>query len=546
MTTADAAICKKVRQHRERIAALKDRYVWDETAADRAVRFIERNIKHWKAPHAGKPFILADWQREDVVKPLFGLKREDGTRLFREAYIQIARKNGKSSLVAALLLLILYTDGNGSELYTAATKRDQAKIVFGDCVKFVRSTPVLRRRARVLKQKIEIPKTDSVLMPLSSDYQSMDGLNISAASIDELHAHPTPDLHDVIVTATGAREQPLVLNITTAGAGEQGVCHDMYEYAEKVLDGAVEDDAFFAFVAEADKELPWDSPVAYRQANPNLGVSVREEYLQRELAKAKELPVYKRTYQRYSLNRWVEAGASKWIPIERWKACQRAYSRADLAGRRCFGGLDLSSTTDTTALSLVFPWEDGTVRLLVFYWIPEDNIAERVRKDRVPYDAWRDQGFLEATPGSVIDYEVIAARIGQLREEFNIELVAYDDWNACQLNTQLEDEGLAMVKFIQGLKSFHYPSTEFERLILGQNLHHDGNPVTTWMASNVKVRVDPSGKMRPVKDYKSSRERIDGIIASIMALDCHLRAEAGDGEIDLSSIPADFRAIAGL
>lgn len=544
--THEATTCKKVRLHRSRIAGLKQRYVWDQEAADRACRFIERNIRHWKAPHAGKPFVLADWQRADIVEPLFGLKHPDGRRVFREAYIQIARKNGKSSLVAALLLVLLYTEGNGHEIYTAATKRDQAKIVFGDCVRFVRSSPVLRRRARVLKQRIEIPKTDSVLMPLSSDYQSMDGLNVSAASIDELHAHPSPDLHDVIVTATGARESPLILNITTAGEGDHGVCHDLYEYGEKVLDGVIEDDAFFCYVAEADRGVPWDSPTGWAQANPNLGVSVRLEYLERELQKAKDLPAYRKTYERYSLNRWVQAGVSKWLPIEKWKACQREFTRADLAGRRCFGGLDLATTTDTNALALVFPWDDGTVRLLLHYWIPEEGLNERVRRDRVPYDVWADAGFLEVTPGSVADYELIAQRIARLREEFRIEAIAYDDWNACQLTQQLEGEGAVMVKFIQGLKSFHYPSTEFERMILSQKVHHDGNPVTTWMASNVKVRSDPSGKIRPVKDHKSSRERIDGIVATIMGLDCHLRAEAGDGELDYSQIPADFRAIAGL
>lgn len=512
-------------QHRERLTALREKYTWDEKAAERAVRFIEGNLRHWKEPHAGKPFILSPWQRELVVKPLFGLRRADGTRLFRRAYIRLARKNGKSALAAALLLLILCTDGEGLDLYTVATKREQAMIVFNDCEKFVKSSPKLRKRLRVYRQSIVYPKRASKLGPLSSDHNNLDGLNTSAAVVDELHAHRSPHIRDVVLTSMGARTQPLLIQITTAGEESSGVCFDEDEYACKVLDGALDDDGYFALIAEADKELDWTDPLALVQANPNLGVSARKEYLEENLKVAMAKPSAKRTFQRYHLNRWTEGGAESWIPMDAWRKNRREFDLSQMAGRRCYGGLDLASVTDLASLALLFPWDDGSIRLLNWYWCPEENILERSRTDRVHYDVWRDDGRIRATPGDVIDYRRIVDDIKDLRELYNIRVVAFDEWNAASVNNELQEDGLDMVKFIQGLKSFHPPSYEFEKRIRDGSLHHDGNPVTTWNASNVKVLTDVSGKIRPVKDNKSSRKRIDGVIAAIMGLDVLMREE---------------------
>lgn len=545
----DVEVCRKVRLHAERMIRLKEKYFFDEKAARQAVWFIENNIRQWKDPHAGKPLRLSWWQRYWVVEPLMGLKlEEDGPRLFREAYLQLPRKNGKTTLSAGLLLLLLFTDGEGQEIYTAATKRDQARIAFTDCEKFVRKSPPLLRRSRIYKQSIEVPKTSSRLMPLSSDHNSMDGLNVSAALIDELHAHPTGHVHDVIVTGTGAREQPLVINITTAGEGVEGVCKDMYDYGEQVLEGTLDDDSFFCLISEADKDLDWTDPRAFRQANLNLGISVKEEYLERELKKALATPSYRRTYRRYTLNRWVEGGADGWFSDgSLWANCRREFCAADLRGRKCYGGLDLASTTDLAALALLFPWEEKKcVRILVYYWMPAENLIERVQSDQVPYDAWRDDGWVKATEGNVIDYEVIVEDIKELRKRYDIRQVAYDEWNAQGVYTALTKDGLEMVKFVQGLRSFHPPSMEWERLVTGGGLHHDGNPVTTWCMANVQVLRDQSEKIRPVKDKKSGRKRIDGVVAGIMGLDALMRGEGVEPEIPWDEAPDNLRELLGL
>ena len=538
--------CKWVRLHRERLARLRDVYDWDEEAAGRAVRFIEGNLKHWKAPHAGKPFVLSDWQRDDLVRPIWGLRRPDGKRLIRKLYIQIPRKNGKTALAAALLLLVLCLDGEGLELYCAATKRDQATIVFNDCVKFVNASPKLKRRLVVKVGKLEYPERNSVLMPLSADHNSLDGLNVAAAVIDELHAHKSADLHDVIQTATGSREEPLVICITTAGAGAIGVCHDQYEYGCKLLERAVEDDEFLAYIVEADKELEWDDPEAYRQANPNMGVSVREDYLEGERRRAVQMPSYRQTYQRYHLDRWVQGGADRWLPVERWERNERRWGLEGMRGRRAYAGLDLSSTTDLTALALAFPWTEGGVegvRLRVRFYCPESTIHERSREDRVPYDEWRDSGWLVATPGDVVDYRVIIKDVLELRGLVDLRGVSYDEWNATAVYTALQEEGVDMWQFIQGLKSYHPVCQEWEKRLIEGSLWSDGNPIMRWMASNVKVTRDASGKMRPVKDYKASKERIDGIVAGLMALDGLIR---GEGQEEDWMPPPGFRAEAGV
>lgn len=539
--------CLKVRQHRERLARLRKHgksmgIVFDHRKADQAVAFFARNLRHWKEPHAGKPFALADWQADDIVRPLWGFRWADsGLRVFREAYIQLPRKNGKSALSAGLLLLMLYTDGEGLELYTAATKRDQANIVFRDCKQFALKSPILAKRTRVLMNEIVVKGTESFLRPLSADYNSMDGLNISAVSIDELHAHRTPDLHDVLVTATGSRSQPLALKITTAGETLTSVCKDQYDYSAKVLSGAIDDPTFFAYIAEADEDLDWESDEALVQANPNLGVSVRLDYLRAQRKKALEIPSYRRTFEKYHLNRWVASGSAAWLDASRWQQLAGGWRRADLAGQRCFGGLDLASNRDIAAFVLLFPGSPH--RVLAHYWVPEETLLERSRVDGVPYDAWQREGWLTATPGDVIDLDRIAEQVIDLSREYRIARIAYDTWGAQAVSQRLMAEGLELVPFIQGLRSFHAPSMELERLVLAGGIEHDGNAATTWMVSNCRVLRDASDKIRPVKEHKNSRLRIDGVVAAIMALDCAMRD--GPEPMDLRTLPDDLRSLLG-
>lgn len=538
--------CRKVRLHRERLARLKERYVWDQAAADRAVRFFEGNLRHWKEPHAGKPFVLSPWQADDIVGPLFGLKHPDGRRVFRRAYIQIPRKNGKSALAAGILLLILCTDGDGLECYTAATKKEQAKIVFKDCRQFILASPKLRKRLTVQEHRIIFKGRSSVLVPLSADSDKLDGLNVSAAVVDELHAHPSRDLYDVITTGTGARSQPMVLAITTSGQGREGVCWDEYEYAAGVLEGHFEDDSFFCYVAEADEGIAWTDPRAYQQANPNLGVSVSEEYLLAQLQRAMQQPSSERAYKRFHLNKWVAGTAAAWFrDPELWPSRAKKYTIEDLKGRRCYGGLDMSSTTDLTAFALAFPMDDGSVWFLVWHFCPEERILERAERDRVPYDVWRDQGWLIATEGNVVDYRAVVELVLDMKKQVKLKAVHYDDWNAVAVSTELEAGGVQMIKFIQGLKSFHPPCQDFEKRVLGGGIHHDGNPCVAWQMTHVKVEVDKSEKMRPIKD-RDGRTRIDGVVAMLMALGALLREEGKDKPMDLKKIPQDFRRMLGV
>ncbi len=517
--------CRKCRLHRERLERLRRRYRFDDRAADRAVAFFERNLRHWKAPFAGKPFLLTEWQKEMLIRPLFGFMRDDGSRLFRRTYVQMARKNGKSAIAAGILLLILCTDGEGLELYTAATTKDQAKIVFADCQRFARASPELRKRLRILTHSIEYPSRNSRLVPVSSEYENLDGLNVAAASVDEIHAHPNRSLYEVILTATGTRRQPLVFGITTAGDREPSLCKELYDEAEAILEGQIEDDSIFCLIAEADKGLAWDDPRAYRQANPNLGVTVQEDYIRERLLEAKNRPTARRSYERYTLNRWVAGSADTWLSLEKWKANRREFTWADLVGRKCYGGLDLASTTDLSAFALLFPMGGAEIRVCCWFWIPEESLVARVEKDRVPYDVWRDAGWIRTTAGNVADYEVIARDILELKAKYRIVEIAFDEWNAVPVWTALQKKGMKLYPFIQGLKSFHTPSTEFEKAILAGTLLNDGNPVLSWNVGNVLARVDASEKLRPVKEYKSSTKRVDGVIASIMALDALIRRE---------------------
>lgn len=541
-------VCRKVRQHRERLKGLlSDPDVrYDESAANKAVLFIESNLRHYKEPHAGKPFILEPWQKDDIIKPLFGYKRTDGTRLFRQAYIQLPRKNGKSALAAAILMLVFLTDGGGLEIYCAANKKDQARLVFDACAAFAKASPAIKKRVTIEKHKLIYGATNSVLAPLSAEYNSLDGLNISACSIDELHAHKDRQLHDVLITATGARTSPLVLKITTAGDNLQGICYQEYEYSEKLLNGTIKDNSYFAYIVEADKDLAWDSKEAYAQANPNLGVSISEEYLETERKKAIEMPSYRKTYEKYHLNRWVAGGSERWLNLDAWKLCAENYSEDCLEGMECYGALDLSATQDITAFSLLFPMANGEIRTLSWYWLPQIGITEKARQDKVPYDVWHNQGFLTLCAGNCIDYNQVSDTILCLREKYNIKQIAYDDWNAIPVYSRLINEGMDLVKFVQGLVSFHPPSMELERLILEGKLKHNNNPITKWMIGNAKVLRDSSGKIRPVKEHKDSANKIDGVISLIMALSLIIRnkPQAKTG-VNYKTLPTDLRRLLG-
>lgn len=489
---------------------------WDPAAAAHAADFF-RFLKHSKGEWAGQPFTLSPWQ-VFIVGAVFGWKRADGTRRFRTVYVEIARKNGKSTLLAGIGLYLLVADGEaGAEVYSSATKRDQAKIVWSEAERMVRASDALKSRVVAFRNNLHIAGTASKFEPLSADSNTLDGLNAHGNLVDELHAHRDRGVWDVLVTSMGARRQPLTVAITTAGTYEpESIGWELHDHAVKVSDGSLEDDSFFAFVASIDAEDDWTDPAVWAKANPNLGVSVKPGYLAQMCQDAINKPSFTNTFLRLHLDRWTQQ-VERWISMEKWNAITAPVDPEALRGAECWGGLDLAQKIDIAALLLAFPAEGGGFELLMRFWCPEATVLERSRKDRVPYDAWVRDGYLIATPGEVIDYDFIRAEINELGAAYSVQEIAYDPWAAQQLATQLgETDGFTMVAMRQGYASLSEPSKEFERLVVSGRLRHGGNPVLRWMASNVAKSEDPAGNIKP--DKGKSREKIDGIAAAIMAI----------------------------
>lgn len=501
---------------------MSDDFWFDKRAADLAVAFFEKLLVHSKGEWAGQPFKLQEWQREEIIKPLFGWKRADGTRRYRTAYIEIPRKNGKSTLSAGLALYLLFADGEpGAEVYSAAADTDQARIVFEEAQRMVEASPALSEHGKVFRRSIIVKSERSTYRVISADAHTKHGFNAHGIVFDELHAQPNRELWDVLNTSVGARRQPLMIMITTAGVYDpESICWEQHEYARQVLSGVIDDPSYFAYIAAADETDDWTSPVVWAKANPGLGETIKLDYLEAECRRAIQSPAYQNTFRRLHLNQWT-AQEERWLDMAAWNACKQEFP--DLSGRPCFGGLDLASTTDIAAYLLCFPpIDDGEpYRLLPFFWIPQENMIERVRRDRVPYDAWVRDGFIYTTPGNVIDYDYIEKTIMQLALEYEIQEIAFDRWGATRIYQKLEEQRMTMVQFGQGFASMSPPMKEFLNLVLSKGIAHDGNPVLRWMADNVVARIDPAGNIKP--DKAKSRTRIDGIVAGIMALDRALR-----------------------
>ena len=521
-------------RHLRDLEAGEDRgLVFDRAAAQRAIDFFGF-LKQSKGEWAGQSLTLEPWQAF-IVGSIFGWKRADGLRRFRTVYIEVPRKNGKSTLSAGVGLYLLVADGEpGAEIYTAATKRDQARIVHGEAVAMVKASPALSGRVAALKDNLNIVATRSKYEPLGADADSMDGLNVHGAIIDELHAHKTRNLWDVIETATGARRQPLIWAITTAGWDRHSICWEVHDYGAKILSNVIHDDTLFAYVASVDEADDWRDERVWAKANPNLGVSVKLDDLQRKAEKAKELPSAQNAFKQLHLDIWTEQ-AKRWLNLSVWDACEER-ERPNLAHQPCYGGLDLSSTTDLSAFALLFPRDDGIVDVTVHFWLPEESLRRRVERDRVPYDVWAQAGYITLTPGNVIDYDWIRAEIQRDAERYQINEIGFDPYNATQIVTQLQGDGLELVPVRQGFLSLSPPTKEMEKRILGKTIRHDGNPVLRWMISNVAIDQDPAGNIKPAKD--KSTERIDGVVAMIIALDRLARGDNGRSVYDERGILA--------
>lgn len=503
-------------------------YYFDERSAVIAVNFFERLLRHSKGEWSGQPFTLQEWQKRDIVRPLFGWRRKsDHTRRYRTAYIEVPRKNGKSTLSAGIALYMLFADGEpAAEIYSAAADREQAAIVFDEAKRMVEASPELKSRSEIYKRAIFVPETLSSYKVLSADAPTKHGINAHGIIFDELHAQPNRELWDVLTTSIGARRQPLIVAVTTAGYDHNSICWEQHEYARQVMRGIIDDPTFFSYIAAADEADDWMSQETWAKANPSLGVTIKKEYLEQEARRAKQSPAYQNTFRRLHLNQWTQQ-ETRWLDLAAWDECGAPFDAKLLDGAICYGGLDLASTSDIAAFVLCFPHEAGEDEhyiWLPFFWIPEENIIERSRRDRVPYDAWARAGLLYVTPGNVIDYGFIVRTIEALGERYHIREIAFDRWGAFQVSQQLEGAGFTMVGFGQGFNSMSVPTKELLRIVLNHRLRHGGHPVLRWMADNMVVSTDPAGNVKPNK--QKSREKIDGIVAGIMALDRAMRHRA--------------------
>lgn len=517
-----------VERHRRDLAQGAARGLsFDWAAAEAACVFIE-HLRHSRGEWAGQPFVLAGWQLF-IVASLFGWKRRDGTRRFRTAYVEVPRKNGKSQLAAAIGLKLAFADSEpGAEVYSAATKRDQALIVHGEAQRMVKATPELARRVTVLRHNLSRPDLAQKFEPLGADEDTLDGLHVHGAIIDELHAHRTRGIWDVILTATSARRQPLTIAITTAGQDptDASVCWEQHVYAEQLLRGVIEDDTYFAFIAALEQaDLGrWHDESLWYAVNPNLGVSKKIDYLREQAKQAARIPSKLTTFLRLELNVWSQE-TPRWIDLGLWDEQAGApIDERSLVGRRAVAGLDLSSVSDLSAFVLLFPEPDGRLTILPRLWCPEAKLQDDERnRYREQYRAWARDGWIRVTPGNAIDYEAIEAQIAQDAQTFQIESIAIDRlYQGYMLAMRLQEQhGLQVAACGMGFLSMAGPCAEFERRLLARQLHHGGHPVLRWMASNVVVREDPAGNKKP--DKASSQGKIDGIVALLLALDRLMR-----------------------
>lgn len=507
-------------------------YWFDDAAAQFAVDFIEecctftKGTKNGK-PLTGEPFRLEDWQKA-IVANLWGWKQVDETRprehwlrRYRECLLFVPRKNGKSELAAAIIVLFMYAAGGflegqvsepGAEVYGAAGKRDQVRYIFDPVKKMILQESWLKQRGQVFAHAIVVG--DASYKKISSEATTEHGGSTHLAVVDELHAQPDGELVDVLTTSMSAREQPLLLHVTTSDyEREESVCNHKHDYASKVRDGLIEDPAFLPVIYQAEKDDDWTDEGVWRRANPNLEVSKTLVYMQRECQRAKDDPVYENTFKRMELNVRTEQ-AFRLIPMDKWDACNGEVIFED--GAPTWGGLDLAETEDMGSLVLCQE-RDGEYHLKPFYWCPQGKVRELARRGRREYALWEKQGLLVTTPTIALDWQVIRAALKELDEQYDFREIAFDPWNCKQFALQLtDDDGLPMVLHRQGTESMNEPTKTLIKLMLEKQLRHGGHPVLRWNASNLAAVQNKDNNLRP--DKASSGGKIDGMVGAIMSV----------------------------
>lgn len=507
---------------------------WDLTAANRALKFFSL-LRHGDGAFAGEPFNLLPFQ-QFIIGSVFGWKAEDGWRRFRVSYCEMGKGNGKSPVAGGVGLYGLTGDGEGgAEIYSAATTREQAGILFRDAKRMAEKSPTLSKLLEIGLHNIAYDRTDSYFRPVSSEHRGLDGKRPHIALIDELHEHPTALVTDKMRSGTKGRRQALIFEITNSGHDRMSVCWAHHEYSRKVLEGTIENDSWFAYVCTLDpcqkhrtegKRQPengcsecddWRDKKVWPKANPGLGVIITEKYLSEQVEEAKGMPTKEGIVRRLNFCQWTESRTGL-IPVELWSTGNAPVDVASLAGRRCWGGLDLSNRYDLTALALIFPWEgdEEGFDLLAFMWIPRDIAKAREDKDRVPYFLWEQQGLIRFTEGDVTDYNVVEEQIKELHSIYQIEEIGYDPTNCTQMATSLNAYGIEMIQFNQNMTNFHEPTEGVLRLLKEGKLRHGDDGCLAWQASNTDGLTDAANRVRPVKPARQDGRKIDAIVALIM------------------------------
>lgn len=503
------------RRYKNDLKQAKDKgWKFNRNKAEAVIEYFSL-IYQWKGEWAGKPIELLPWQ-QFIIWNVYGWEKSDGTRRFRYSYTEVAKKNGKTAMMAGAALWAIDMDGEaGAEVYVAATKSEQAMICFRDCKKFVEASPDLRSEFELLQYAVYNPVNNSSIKPLSKDTKSQDGINTHTAIIDEYHAHKNDEMFDNIKSSTMARRQPLVHIITTAGFDMTSPCYDFRQTASDVVRGLKEDDALFVAIHSMDEEDDWTDYNNWIKSNPSLGQTLSLESLLDELTRVQNQPSKQYGFRVKNLNQWVNQ-PKHWISDEDWMACGKQYSANDLKGMSCCGGLDLAAVRDLAALSLNFDMPDGSVQTLQWYWLPEATAEKLYGEHGDNYRFWAESGFIKLTDGNAIDHRVIQKDIEALSKIYDIKCLGYDPYQSIETIVFLQDVGIDCKGFGQNIKSMSTPSKELESRVIDGRICHNFNPVTRWMMNNCTTYTDPNDNIKVKKS--NEKGKIDGVIAIIIGL----------------------------
>ena len=505
------------------------KYHFDPASADKFFRFC-RFLKHYKGESAGKSFELEAWQKF-IFGNIYGWLDEDDNWRFKTAYIEIPRKNGKTTMASAGALYdAAFIDRTGAEVYCVATKEDQAKLLFNDCIAYItQSDEIGSIFSNLIGRSIlyvDDTARTSFIKPLGSDSKRLDGLNPLSVYCDELHAWKKRDLWDVMEDAFGARKQYHMIAITTAGHDREGICFEERNHLIRVLEQQIDAEDKFGVIHTVDEDdhSEWKQERVWRIANPNLGIGKEIEYMKTQAQKVAQVPSKLNTFLNKQLNIWTDVEQA-WIQIETWNQCKAEITEEDLIGKICFGGMDLARVNDLSACGYFFPNQDGLEApvLLVDFFVPDYDIRAREERDGVPFRLWAENHSMTLTNGKTTDWDFIKESILKRNGQFAIEAFGYDRHFAGELVSSLEKENVEMTPFGMGFVSMASPTAEFERLIVGNHIRHIGCPILSWNISNTIVTKDAAGNLKP--DKARSIDRIDGVVAAIIALGMSMRTE---------------------